>query len=382
MSQVQKNAPVKPNSTPWSIQIGKVAGIPIRLHFTFLFFLVYLAIVGLDSQGSWLWPVFVVTLFACVLLHELGHALVALHYHVRTRDITLYPIGGLAVLQDRPTPKQELVIALAGPAVNLVIAGALLAFAFIQGVNPLAGGAHASMGFLTYVMGANFVLALFNLIPAFPMDGGRVLRSALAIYMDYGRATQVAAGIGQALAICLGLVGIVEGNYVLVFIAFFVFLGAGQESTMTTARSFLEGHTVRDAMQSQYLTISHGATLEQAAAMLLAGAQHDFPVFAGEEPVGILFSADIARGLSEGGQQAYVSEYVDRTIQSVSVDSPLTDTFEQFNLSGSKPLFVMDDGELVGILTRDNLSEFIVLEAARHHGKPRGGSASSQVTDK
>jgi Zn-dependent protease/CBS domain-containing protein len=380
MSQVQNGSPPKASTTPWSLRIVTLFGIPIRLHFTFLLFLVYLVVVGLQGQGSWVWPVLVITLFGCVLLHEIGHALVALQYHVRTRDITLYPIGGLALLQDRPTPKQELVIALAGPAVNLVIGGALFVVIRLQGIN-LAVPAAPSSSFLVDVMKANLLLAAFNLIPAFPMDGGRVLRSALAIYTDFNRATQIAAGIGQGLAFALGLAGFLSQNFVLVFIAVLVFFGAGQEASLTTARSFLEGHTVGDAMQSRYLTITHAATLDTAATMLLQGGQHEFPVLSGEEPVGLITSSEIARGLSDSDGDAYVAQYMDREIQTIGPSIALTEAFELFNQTGARTMFVMDEENLVGVLTRDSVSEFIMLEAARHHGKPRSGSAAPKMTD-
>jgi Zn-dependent protease len=220
----------------WSLKIARIAGIEVRLHFTFLLFLVwiafnYYAIAGLSGaiQGV----LFILTIFGCVLLHELGHALAARAFGVRTPDITLLPIGGLARLQRMPDkPWQELIVAIAGPLVNVAIALGLI---FILGCHAefqqLENIEDPSVEMLGKLASVNIGLVLFNLIPAFPMDGGRVLRALLAMVIDYARATQIAAWIGQGFALVLGLVGLMVSP-MLVFIAFFVFLGAQQEAVL------------------------------------------------------------------------------------------------------------------------------------------------------
>lgn len=352
----------KPAQSPWSFRIATVAGIPIRVHFTFLLFFVWIA-VNSNSVG---WPLLVLTLFGCVVLHELGHALTAQHFNVQTRDITLYPIGGVAMLQGRPTPRQELWIALAGPAVNLVIA-ALLAPVVIATTGHLPNLAVlADKGtFAGSVMMLNLVLAAFNLVPAFPMDGGRVLRAALALAMPEAKATQIAASIGQGLAIALVIWGLIRPEILLVLIGFFVFIGAGQEANASLTRSFLAGHTLRDAMMTNFRTVEHGMTLEDAAKLLLAGPQHDFPVVIGEEVAGILTRNAIARGLATAGPSAYIAEIMDRSPQTAGPDMPLEEAMELFQRNESAPILVMEETKLVGMITTENLSEFIMLQAAR-----------------
>ncbi|HEY0866914.1 MAG TPA: site-2 protease family protein, partial [Fimbriimonas sp.] len=270
-------------SSGWAFRIATIAGIPIRVHFTFLLFLTWIAFVG-RSQGDLMWPVFVLAIFFCVLLHELGHALTAKRYGVPTRDITLYPIGGVAMLEKRTTPIQELWITLAGPAVNVVIALATGIILIAQnGAVPRLSLLTNDVGFLEGLFIANVMLALFNMIPAFPMDGGRVLRAVLALNMHEAKATQIAGAIGQALAIGIGFYGLFQTNVIWMLIAFFVFLGAGQEVAVTVTRAMMEGHRVRDAMQIRFRGIDHGATLQRAAEMLLEGSQQDFPVFAGDD---------------------------------------------------------------------------------------------------
>ncbi|HEY6221442.1 MAG TPA: site-2 protease family protein, partial [Candidatus Eisenbacteria bacterium] len=274
----------------WSWQIAKVAGIPIRVHATFLIFIVFVYIVLARGQSPTLaleTVGFFLALFGCVVLHELGHALTARRYGVRTRDITLLPIGGVARLERIPEkPSQEIAVALAGPAVNFLIAGILLAIL-------LGGGGGAQLlgnptllqgNFLARLLAYNVFLALFNLIPAFPMDGGRVLRALLATRLDYLRATQIAANVGQGIAFLFGLAGLF-GNPFLLFIALFVFIGAGQEAQAVQMRSAFEGVPVSRAMIRDFQSLRGDEPLSRAVELLLGGHQQDFPVL-GSGPAG------------------------------------------------------------------------------------------------
>lgn len=274
------------------------------------------------------------------------------------------------MLEGRPTPRQELWIALAGPAVNVAIGLLLAPIAIISSHGHIDFHVLGEKdSFLTDVMVMNLILAGFNLIPAFPMDGGRVVRAALAIRMPEPKATQIAASIGQALAIGFAIWGLLKPDVFLVLIAFFVFVGAGQEASASMTRSFLTGHILKDAMMTAFQTIEHGLTLEDAAQMLLSGAQHDFPVLVGDQVAGILTRNDIARGLATVGPTAYVSEIMNRAPKTASPNLPLEKALELFQQSDSTPILVMDEDKLVGMATSENLSEFIMLQAARVQGK-------------
>src|SRR5688500_13917046 len=224
----------------WSWRIGRVFGVDLFVHATFLLLLAWVAwwfyakrgLVGDAVSGI----VFIVLLFSIVVLHELGHVLTARRYGIQTRDITLLPIGGVARLERMPSePYQELLVALAGPAVNVVLA--VILGAAVIGIHGPAALAPAAAGEIFSVEGSmlaklawgNVSLAVFNMIPAFPMDGGRVLRAFLAMNMNYVRATNIAASIGQFLALLLGFAGLFN-NPLLIFIALFVWMGAAQES--------------------------------------------------------------------------------------------------------------------------------------------------------
>lgn len=349
--------------SPWSFRIFTVSEIPIRIHFTFLLFLAWVALQG---ESGLMWAGLILAIFGCVLLHELGHALTARKFGVQTRDITLYPIGGVAMLDGRPSARAELWIALAGPAVNVVIAAILgvVLLATEGSLPPLTLGRMTS-SFPAALFVANITLAIFNMIPAFPMDGGRVLRSLLAMRMDETKATQIAAAIGQGLAIAFGFYALWQREPVLMLVAFFVFLGAGQEASQSVTRSFLVGHAIHHAMQSRFRTIPHGATMETAAQMLLAGSQHDFPVEGGSEIVGVLTRQDIAQGLATEGPTAYVANHMRREFKTAHPNVPLEMAIDMFSKDDPTPILVMEDDQLVGMVTQENLSEFIMLEHAR-----------------
>ncbi len=355
--------------SPWSFRLLSVSGIPIRIHFTFLLFLVW---IYLQSQGQLMSFGLIVAVFVCVLLHELGHALTARKYAIETRDITLYPIGGVAMLDGRPSAKAELWIALAGPAVNVVIAAILAVVLFVARGGAGFAIANVPHSFLAALLTANVWLVVFNMIPAFPMDGGRVLRSLLARRMDETKATQAAAAIGQGLAIAAGFYGLISSNPILMIIALFVFIGAGQEASMSVTRSFLQGHTVRDAMQQRFRTIPHGSKIETAAEMLLAGSQHDFPVTLDDEVLGMLTRNRIAEGLATAGPGGYVANHMNRDVKSVAPTIPLEEAIELFG-GDQTPILVMEDGQLIGMVTQENLSEFIMLQHARQQARASYG---------
>src|SRR5215211_3263763 len=278
----------------WQWKLGTFAGIDVFVHSTFLL------LIGWIGYRHWLdygtlakvaeGILFILALFLCVVLHEYGHALTARRYGIKTRDITLYPIGGVARLERMPDkPIEELWVALMGPAVNVVIAAIIFVYLYLsRGLVPMTDLTVASGSFAARLMAVNISLVLFNLIPAFPMDGGRVLRALLAMRMDYVRATQIAANIGQGLAFVLGFIGLFNNPFLL-FIAFFVWIGASQEASMVQMKNSVSGIPVTRAMLTDFKTLSPRDTLSQVVGLILAGSQHDFPVLdATGKVIGIL----------------------------------------------------------------------------------------------
>lgn len=245
----------------WSLNLGKVAGIRLLVHWTFVILIGWIFIVYYqqeqDARQALMGVVFILALFVCVILHELGHALTARRFEIVTRSITLLPIGGLARLEKMPEkPEQELWVAIAGPIVNMVLA--VLLYVYLSATNNIPDLTDTEQlqslqgsGFWFNLFVANVILAVFNLIPAFPMDGGRVLRAVLAFRYDRSRATRIAASIGQFLAILFVFLGLFS-NIWLVFIGIFIYLGAGAEAAHESTRSVLAGHTVRDVLMKQF----------------------------------------------------------------------------------------------------------------------------------
>jgi Zn-dependent protease len=298
-------------------------------------------------------------------LHEYGHALTARRYGIKTRDITLYPIGGVARLERMPDkPIEELWVALMGPAVNVVIAAILFAYLFIsRGLVPVTDLTVASGSFVARVMAVNITLVLFNLIPAFPMDGGRVLRALLAMRMDYVRATQIAANIGQGLAFLFGLAGLF-GNPFLLFIAFFVWIGASQEASMVQMRNSISGIPITQAMQTKFETLSPSDRLDRVVNLILAGSQQDFPVVQDGQFIGVLTRDDFIKALSQQGQNTPVAEVIQRNIPSVDSHEMVETALMRLQESGAKTLPVMHGGRFVGLVTSENITEFLMIRSA------------------
>jgi Zn-dependent protease/CBS domain-containing protein len=340
-------------------------GVPVRFHFTFVLLLIFLVVVGLEGRQSAVADVlFVGALFASVLLHELGHAVVARRYGVRTLEIVLFPIGGVARLEKMPRAREELWIAVAGPAVNFLIAAVILAALAIwrgvrvEGVATLAEPTDSNL--LERIALGNLVLALFNLLPAFPMDGGRILRSILALRRTEEEATQIASRAGRVLAILMGLYGLLSMHFMLVFVAFFVYLGATQEGEAAVGRSLTQGLPVRAAMVTRYLTLSHGQTIGDAAQLMLESTQQDFPVLHGDRVVGLLDRHRLLRAMAQEGPAAYVAGAMNRDFTRVNPDTDLAEALASLAEAGPCAL-VMEGEHLLGLLTRENVTEFLLL---------------------
>lgn len=353
----------------WSWKIGRIAGIPIYIHWTFLILIAWIvfgqAMAGHDVAAIAEAVGFVLALFGCVVLHELGHALAARRYGVATADITLLPIGGVARLQRIPEhPAEELVVALAGPAVNLVIAFVLLAMGVRLIGDPENPQLLIEMAFLPKLLLVNIFILLFNLLPAFPMDGGRVLRALLALRLEYSRATRIAASIGQFMAVLFGFLGLASGNPFLLLIALFVWIGAGSEATQVEERMLLRDTRVRDAMLTDYQTLDPSDTLSQAAELLLAGSQADFPVLRDGQPAGLLTRSALLNGLSRAGGSARVADFLQPELGVVEADAMLVPAVARLREGEGPCLQVIDRGKPVGLLTLENIGELLMVRSA------------------
>ncbi len=355
----------------WSAKIGRLFGIDVFVHWTFPLLLLFIAGSAL-MQGAPLaialeGMLFVLAVFGCVVLHELGHALTARRYGIATRDITLLPIGGVARLERMPeNPWHELWVALAGPAVNVVIAAGLLGSLYILGNVTraldvsLLGGA-----FLARLMWVNVALVVFNLLPAFPMDGGRVLRAMLAMHTSYAKATRIAARTGQMMAVLFGIVGFMY-NPLLILIAVFIYFGAAQEASAAEFRSLIKGVAVHQAMIARPGTLSPYDRAEDAAETIAMGYQRDYPVLHEGRIVGLLVGDDLFTRLEQGEPiEGTVSERMRPDPPTIDAAAPLEEALAMIQEHNVPALPVTYYGQLVGLVTVDSLSRFANLRAFR-----------------
>ena len=373
----------------WSWRVGRLFGIPVYLHGTFLV-LVGFVLLGKWRQGGDLGSavgsvLFLLAIFATIVLHELGHALTARQFGIRTRDITLLPIGGIARLERMPdVPRHELWVALAGPAVNLAIAAIVFGFSTLAGMHPTIALAEASTGTIDRFIGINVWLAVFNLIPAFPMDGGRVLRALLAERMDYVRATQIAAFLGQGVALLFGFIGLFVNPFLL-FIALLVWMGASDEAVAVQTRSALTGIPVTHAMMTDFRMLESGEPLDHAVALVLAGAQRDFPVTQNGRLVGVLTRDALVAALATGNADVPIAQVMDREFQTTDAQDLLDAAVQRLQGCRCQVLPVLQRGQVVGLLTPDNVGEFIMFRGAVGSLRPTatgnaGSSKAASVT--
>lgn len=361
----------------WSISIVRIAGSEIRIHLTFLLLLLWIGLAQYSAGGADAAVhsvIFVIAVFACVALHELGHALAARRYGIATPDITLLPIGGLARLSRLPEkPAEEVVIAIAGPLVNVVIA-AVLILVFGASLDPasLTEIEDPAHGFLTRLAVVNVFLFAFNLIPAFPMDGGRILRALLAFKFGRRRATETAARIGQALAFFFGFLGLIGGNPILVFIAIFVYLAAAAESGQVGLVEATKRVPMRHAMITTFETLGPQATVDDAANALIRTTQHEFPVVDGAGGLrGFVTREAMITAMKDTGPETPVIDVMDSDIPTVQPHQSLELAVRMMQEQRSPLIGVVDDeNRLVGYISRENLTEMMMLDAADWH-QPR-----------
>jgi len=353
----------------WSFRIGRFAGIDVYMHVTFLLLISWVALLhwrqGQSVAAAVAGIIFILVVFLCVVLHEFGHALTARRYGIQTRDIILFPIGGVARLERIPTnPLQELWVALAGPAVNVVIAVGLFVWLKITAsFEPMQMLTVTTGPFLERIMAVNLFLVAFNMIPAFPMDGGRVLRAILATRQDYSRATQTAASIGQGIAVLFGFVGLFY-NPLLLFIAFFVWIGAAQEAGIAQMQSAVGRIPVEQAMMTDFKVLHRNDSLDRAIELTLAGAQKDFPVVDNGRIEGILTQTDLLKALSARDQHPTVTSAMQNNFVTVQSLEMLETAFAKLKDCNCHTLPVTFNRKLVGLLTMDNLGEYMRIQAA------------------
>lgn len=382
-----------------SWKIGTISGIGVFVHWTFTILLAWIVLTHF-MRGDDFWDavhgiVFVVALFGIIVLHELGHALAARRYGISTKDITLLPIGGVARLERMPEdPKQELVVALAGPAVNVALAGLCLALMIgLSGISSLGDDIGHGVGDLGFVvennedvakisensfLGAEFLskllivnvmLVLFNMLPAFPMDGGRVLRALLAMNMDYVNATQIAASVGQAIAILFGFLGLFFNPF-LVFIALFVWMGAASEASMVQLKSGLQGIPASTAMITDYQTVGPNDTLADAAHHVISGFQYDFPVQDQDgRVVGVLTKTDLIKSLTERGAEEPVGNVMRRDFETARPTDMLHAVFLKLQGCQCHTIPIIDRERLLGLVTMENVGEFLAIQDALKRNK-------------
>ena len=378
----------------WSVRIARIAGTEVRIHITFLLFVAWIGFSYYQLGGAAAaipGVLFILALFGCVLLHEFGHVLAARAFGIPTPDITLLPIGGVARLQRMPDkPWQELIVAIAGPLVNVGIAVVLtLILGHSAAIENLEQVEHPSVGMLTKLTSVNVMLVLFNLIPAFPMDGGRVLRALLAMVLPYARATQIAAWIGQALAFVFGFMSLVSSvfgftglfsNPLLIFIALFIFLGAQQEAAMAQLKDLSLNLPVSEAMVTHLVRLPPEATLEDAVEALLRTSQHEFPVVDSEDRIlGVLTRDRLIAALKQRGSTAVVADVMQRDLPTVRADEPFDKAFQLMQESAFPALPVVDRfGRLCGLITPENVGELMMVSSLLPKtGRPAWRSSAS-----
>lgn len=364
----------------WTLELGAIAGVSVRIHATFLLLVGWLALAAWTSEHTLSAVLenvgFLLAVFGCVVLHELGHAIAARAFGIATRDITLLPIGGVGRLERMPDqPMQELAIAIAGPLVSIAVAACLLlANLIVFGrVTSAAGFDLVDAPFIVRLGLVNLVLAAFNLLPSFPMDGGRVLRALLALRVDHTRATEVAAVIGRGMALLFGALGLISSSPLLVLIAAFVWFSAFEEERAARVTAALRGVPVSATMRTALVSLAPDDTLDRALALAVEGSQRDFPVVRDQEMVGMLTNDGLQRALSIAGPSGLVADAMQSEFQTVDADEMVAHVLPRLDARGRQSLPVVAEGRLAGLFSVDGLDEYLRLHAARAAARPRGG---------
>lgn len=355
----------------WSLYIGKASGIKIFIHWTFLILVLWVIQVQIFQRqgiiGILVNLSFLIAVFTCVVLHELGHAITARRFNSKTRDIILLPIGGIARMENLPEkPMQELLVAVMGPAVNIVISAILfivlkLTNTFPSSINDINNASPAN--FLFQLFAINLFLALFNFIPAFPMDGGRVLRALLSLKLSRMKATRIASYAGQFIAILFVFFGF-SYNPMLVFIGLFIFLGAQAEVKMEGTLSALREIKVSDVMMQRYSVLQPGDSLSKAVDLLLDSQEHSFIVKDNDEIKGTLSRKEIIEGLSKFGKDVSVAKVMQTNVALLKPGDLVQDIMQKFSDNAEAIMPVFDGKKIIGVLDLENITEFVQIQSA------------------
>lgn len=353
-----------------SLKLGTIRGIGIFVHWTFSLLISFIIYINYSSGYSAIqivWSVlFILCVFVAVFLHELGHSFAAKLFNIGTKDITLLPIGGVSRLETIPEkPKEELIVTFAGPLVNIVLAlitGLFISFPdnSVSLARELSAGVNASNFFLNFFI-VNIILAVFNLIPTFPMDGGRILRALLSFKFERHIATKIAARIGQFLAIGFMLLGFLYNPF-LIFIGLFVIMGAQMESEYADSKYSLKGNKVRDVTMKQYNTIDAAEPIKTAVDLLLDSQSKIFLITENNKPVGTLNRDQIIKALSAKGEDITISSAMDRKLIYLDAETLLENIIEFVYENKTNLMLVTENNELLGTVDTENLLEFIMIK--------------------
>jgi len=349
-----------------SIKLFDVAGISVKIHLTFFLLpLIFLVWGGFKSM------VLVLIIFLCVTLHELTHSLVAMRFGIRVKDITLLPIGGVASMTRMPeNPKQEFLISIAGPAFNVVFAVFLMVVfhyspwmpAYILR-QPEFGDSWLHM--LAWVPRINIILAVFNLLPAFPMDGGRMLRAVLATRIDYTRATRIAVNIGHIFALIFAFIGFMYNHIFLILIAVFIYMTASAEESHVKVKTTLKDLRVRDVLNLQYTSLEKDTPLSRVFELIFHTHQEDFPIIEGGRMEGFVSRQDIINAMHSTGPDTKVGDIMRQDMPSASENDLLVNVQRVMEESGTRALPVKRRDNVIGIVTLEDIGRVYSIMAHR-----------------
>ncbi len=358
-----------------SLKIFTIFGIPIELHISFLLLMVLIYAAAFIGFISLYFAFLLTLLFVTVVIHELSHSYVAKRYGVGIERIVLFPIGGVSAMEEIPKdPNKELKIALAGPLTNIIIAVICLLLVLILGYSEfitltsiflLNTGETSLALFLINFFGVNLVLGVFNLLPAFPMDGGRVLRAYLARNRDYLDATKTAAKVGKQFAILMAIAGVVLLNFILILIAVFIYLGADQEYQAILVSNMLEGVLVKDIMTSNVETLNPDNTVNEALYKMFRQKHMGYPVLENNKLVGIITFDDISR-IPEDKRDTLIGDIMTKNLILAYPEEGVATVFEKINRKAVGRLPVVENDQLVGIVSKTDVVKTLeMLEKQR-----------------